>query len=120
MSDPARIPRLIKATSEPASAFSKPNRTISGGNTEPSVVSVTPKSSIPRQAAANTARWSFTVSALPCRLPRQLAAAVQARLGPQLAGSHRDLAEAHRLRPSPRLGHDPVQLARGRSEESAA
>src|SRR5262249_8607300 len=96
MSDPARIPRLIKASSEPASALSKPYRTISGGNTQPSGVSVTPKSSIPRQAAANTARWSFTVSALPCRLPRQLAAAVQARLGPQLAGDHVD-----RHRPDP-------------------
>ena len=55
-SDPARIPRLIRARSEPASAFSSPCCAINGGSTAPRVVRVTPKSSIPRQAAANARR----------------------------------------------------------------
>jgi len=55
-SDPTRIPMLIKAMSDPASAFSSPYRAIKGGSTAPNVVSVTPNRSIPRQAAANAAR----------------------------------------------------------------
>src|SRR5690606_27459266 len=98
---------LISISKDPAAARSIPNRSISEGRSAPRLVSTMPKTSMPRQAAANTSVRLYIVSGFggegaESELPRT----IQARVSPQGGDLEGDLGHANRLPPAQRLVAD--------------
>src|SRR5687768_10056810 len=106
----------MSRNSEPAAAVSMPNRSMTDGNTAPSVVSTIPNDSMPRQAIANRVRRLVMSPRCQC----EARGAEQPRITAECACHEAHLPQGNGLRPPCRLDANTFEKANRRAEHATA